>query len=70
MSTREEGRTEGYCDAELESLGFKPNSKNTLNDVSELAALTENIKQTYYQDYKSAYDKDQDVNPSDFGHMI
>lgn len=69
MSSREGGRTESYWGAELESLGIKAKWKNQLNDVAELAALTENIKQTYYQDYKSTYDKDHKVDSSDLGYI-
>ncbi|HKY54480.1 MAG TPA: hypothetical protein VJM08_09250 [Anaerolineales bacterium] len=60
----------GYWKSELESLGIKMKSRNSLNDEAELAALTENIKQTYFQDYKSAYDDKQKVGRSHFEHMI
>lgn len=46
---------EGYRISELISLALKPHQKNELNDVAELKALTNNIKQAYYQDYKTAY---------------
>jgi hypothetical protein len=41
--------------SELESLGINPKSLNDLNDKQEVSELTENLKQTYYQEYKSRY---------------
>jgi len=38
---------------ELDSLGVTPNKVNELNDINEISSLTENLKQRYYQDYKS-----------------
>jgi hypothetical protein len=46
---------EEYWKTELKSLGIEPKRKNELNDKAELEALTDNLKQTYYQDYKTAY---------------
>lgn len=46
---------EGYWESELESLGIQPKRKSELNDEAELKALAENMKQVYYQDYKTAY---------------
>ena len=40
---------------ELESLGISPKTLNDLNDKREVSELTENLKQTYYQEYKSTY---------------
>jgi hypothetical protein len=34
--------------------------ENDLNDNEELASLTDNIKQNYYQEYKTAYDGNVD----------
>ena len=42
---------------ELYSLGIDPRKKNELNDERELAELAENIKQSMYQDYKTAFSK-------------
>lgn len=42
---------------ELESLGISPKKTNELNDQKEISNLTENIKQTLYQDYKSFYNE-------------
>ncbi len=42
--------------SELESLALKPKRINELNDNFEMENLVNNIKQTMFQDYKSAYD--------------
>ena len=39
--------------SELESLGFKSNKLNILNDSYEVKNLVENLKQMFFQDYKS-----------------
>jgi hypothetical protein len=44
---------------ELESLGLHIKKINDLNDAQELGDLIENIKQTYFQDYKTCYDQQQ-----------
>jgi hypothetical protein len=41
--------------AELKSLGVAAKKKNELNDAQELHTLTDNIKETMYQEYKNAY---------------
>lgn len=41
--------------AELKSLGVAAKRKNELNDAQELHTLTDNIKETMYQEYKNAY---------------
>jgi len=46
---------EGYWISELTSLAIEPWRKNELNDVGELEALANTMKQVYYQDYKTAY---------------
>ncbi len=40
---------------ELRSLGLPVKRKNDLNDNKELQDLTDNIKLTLYQEYKTAY---------------
>jgi hypothetical protein len=55
-------------EAELRSLGIEPKRRNALNDNEELDALISNIKQTYYQDFKTAYTTDLDK--SHFDHII
>lgn len=44
---------------ELESLGITVKKINDLNDLQEFENLIENIKQTYFQDYKTCYDNQQ-----------
>jgi hypothetical protein len=56
---KERGHNKDYWHNELDSLGIEPKRENELNDEKELAALADNIKQTYYQDYKTAYEKDE-----------
>ena len=43
----------GWWLNELGSLGVTPNKVNELNDINEISNLAENLKQCYYQDYKS-----------------
>lgn len=45
-----------YWQNELRSLGIEPRRPSELNDKEELQALTENIKQVLYQEYKTAYE--------------
>lgn len=52
---KEQPDKKDYWYNELRSLGIEPKRKNDLNDKYELANLTENLKQTMYQDYKTAY---------------
>jgi hypothetical protein len=40
---------------ELRSLGVSAKKTNSLNNTKELQDLANNIKQTMYQDYKTAY---------------
>jgi hypothetical protein len=56
MMKKEQRENKDYWQNELRSLGIEPKRKNELNDREELQALTDNIKQNYYQDYKTAYD--------------
>ena len=44
-----------YWFSELDSLGICTKRTNELNDSKELHDLVENVKQTMYQDYRSAY---------------
>lgn len=53
---REQTGKKEYWQNELNSLGIEVKRDNELNDKDELEALAENIKQTYYEDYKTAYD--------------
>jgi hypothetical protein len=62
MATRAHGKEHpgkrDYWTSELRSLGVESRRKNALNDNYELSSLTENLKQTMYQDYKTAYADD------------
>lgn len=42
-----------HCISELESLAIEPKRLNELNDAYEMEELVDNIKLTWYQDYKS-----------------
>jgi hypothetical protein len=65
MMTKEQGDKENYWQNELRSLGIAPKRRNELNDKEELKALADNIKQVYYQEYKTAYDDDNEKVDSD-----
>ena len=41
--------------SELESLGLKSKKLNVLNDSYEVKNLVENLKQMFFQDYKSMH---------------
>jgi hypothetical protein len=43
----------GWWLNELDSLGINTKRINELNDLKEIRNLTENIKQAFYQDYKT-----------------
>jgi hypothetical protein len=58
-----------YWQSELRSLGIESKQENELNDKDELKALADNLKQTYYQDYKSAY-SEQEIDESNFDYII
>jgi hypothetical protein len=47
---------ENYWQNELSSLGIECKRKNELNDKEELRAHTTAIKESYFQNYKTAYD--------------
>jgi len=46
----------GWWLNELESLGVSPKVCNELNDMKEVSNLTEILKQTFYQQYKTSRD--------------
>jgi hypothetical protein len=52
--------TEGYWQNELNSLGIECKRRNELNDKEELEAHAIAIKEVYYQDYKTAYNNNND----------
>ena len=53
-STNQEDK-KGYLEADLRSLGIGPKKKNELDDKQELQNLANNVKDSMYQDYKTAY---------------
>jgi hypothetical protein len=59
----------GYWENELSSLGVKPKRKNELNTKEELQALTDNLKQVYYQNFKLAYNE-KGSDESRFDYII
>jgi hypothetical protein len=56
MSTKKE-HPERYAwwISELSSLGIKIKRRSDMNDRKEITDLAENIKQTLFQEYKTAY---------------
>ena len=66
---REHWRGKDYWHAELRSLGIEPKRTNDLNDNAELGELANNIKQTMFQDYKSAY-SEKPIDESHFDYII
>ena len=51
--THKVSRRVRHCVSELESLAIAPNRLNELNDAYEMEDLVNNIKLTFYQDFKS-----------------
>lgn len=70
MMRKEQSNKEGYWLNELRSLGITPNKKNDLNDKEELIAFADNIKQVYYQEFKTAYDESIDSDDPKFDRVI
>ena len=50
----------GFVESELRSLGIEPEPTNELNDKKELQNLADNVKDSMFQDYKTAYSKKGD----------
>ncbi|HEU0143296.1 MAG TPA: hypothetical protein VFQ47_00790 [Nitrososphaera sp.] len=61
---------ENYWQNELASLNVEPKRKNELNDKGELEALATAIKEVYFQDYKTAYSSNGEIDESHFDHII
>jgi hypothetical protein len=61
---------ENYWQNELASLNIEPKRKNELNDKGELEALATVIKEVYFQDYKTAYTSNWEIDESHFEHII
>jgi hypothetical protein len=45
----------GWWISELDSLGIKRIKRNDMKDRKEITDMTENIKQTLFQEYKTVY---------------
>ena len=60
MATKKEHPEKyGWWLNELESLGVNPKvCSNELNDKQEVSDLAANLKQVFYQEYKTIYNKD------------
>jgi flagellin-specific chaperone FliS len=43
--------------SELESLGVSAKVLNDLNNIQEVSDLTENLKQSFYEEYKTTYNE-------------
>ena len=52
---KEHPQKHGLWLTELQSLGVSPKVYNELNDIQEVSNLTEILKQTFYQQYKTTY---------------
>jgi hypothetical protein len=58
MSTKKEHPEKyGWWISELHSLGIKRIKRNDMNDRKEITDMTENIKQTLFQEYKTVYNR-------------
>jgi hypothetical protein len=59
MTTKQENlQKDNWWINELESLGVSVKVRNELNNIEETSSLAENLKHTFYQAYKAAYNKD------------
>jgi hypothetical protein len=63
---------ENHLQIELSSLGIACKRKNELNDKEELEGLATAIKEVYFQDYKTAYQEDAqiEIDKSHFDYLI
>jgi hypothetical protein len=58
MSTKKEHpETYGWWINELSSLGIKRMRRNDLKNRKQITDLTENIKETLFQEYKAVYNQ-------------
>ncbi len=58
MAQTEHPERYGWWLNELETLGVKAKHKEELNDLPEVSALTENLKQLFYEEYQRGLIKD------------
>jgi hypothetical protein len=61
-----------YLQTELSPLGIECKKRNEFNDKEELETLATDIKEAYFQDYKTAYSNtsDREIDQSHFEHLI
>ena len=59
---RQQQAKNGYWQNELYSLGIEQKEKKELNDKEENENLSDNIKQSMFQDYKLAYSEEGDAH--------
>ena len=58
MSTKKEHPEKyGWWISELDSLGIKRMKRNDMKDRKEITDLAKNIKQTFFQKYKTVYNQ-------------
>ncbi|HEX2231229.1 MAG TPA: hypothetical protein VHG34_03485 [Nitrososphaeraceae archaeon] len=58
MSTKKEHpENYGWWISELDSLGIKRMKRNDMKDRKEITDLAKNIKQTFFQKYKTVYNQ-------------
>ena len=58
MSTKKEyPQNYGWWISELDSLGIKRMKRNDMKDRKEITDLAKNIKQTFFQKYKTVYNQ-------------
>ena len=70
MMSKEQKDKKDFWRNELRSLGIEPKRDNEMSDKEELEALADNIKQVYYQEYKTAYDENVDPDDPKFDGII
>ena len=60
MATKQENlQKDNWWINELESLGVSVKVRNELNNIEETSSLAENLKHTFYQAYKAAYNDNE-----------
>jgi hypothetical protein len=57
MAQTEHHERYGWWLNELESLGINAERKKELNDLTEVSALTGNIKKLFYEEYQTAFNE-------------
>jgi hypothetical protein len=60
----------GYWQNELHSLGIEPKEKKEVNGKEELEILSDNIKQSIFQDYEMAYSEKGDAHKEEAKSIV